>query len=307
MTFEFCLLYLQSTVYSLKQLFGGSMEISIISWLQNNFFQYLIYILSYAGHLFVLLGVAAVIYITINKSLGEKLLIFYFTSMFFNALLKDWIGRPRPYHKGAHTIIEHAEQFSMPSGHAQGFASFLVPFTQTAKNKRKAYIVASILLLFICFTRLYLGQHYLTDVLVGAAIGVIIAIGLELIYRFAGKYTDFILLGIIPVVIVMLSIFHFRDAYVSGGILCGALIGIFFEKRFVKYEINGSAINRILKMLFALLIISTSILPAVLLRSILSENLFLVILFALMGFALTFLCPLLIKIAFRKKQQKVTE
>ena len=252
----------------------------------------------------MLLGVAAIIYLTINKTLGEKLLIFYFASMFFNALLKDWIGRPRPYKKGAYTIIEHAEQFSMPSGHAQGFASFLVPFTQVSKNKKRAYIISSALLLFLCFTRLYLGQHYLTDVLAGAAIGIAIAIGLELIYRFAGKYTDYILLGLIPIVIVMLSIFHFRDAYVSGGILCGALIGVFFEKRYVKYEINGSILNRSLKMLFSLLVISISIVPAVLLRSVMPENLFLVILFSLMGFALTFLCPLLIKIVFRKRHQE---
>lgn len=281
----------------------GIMELEIIAWLQEYFFQGIIWLLSYAGHLFVVLGFAVIVYLVVDKRLGAKVFVFYFTAMGFNAFLKVRIGRPRPYTKGAHTIIEKSLQHSMPSGHAQGFAALCVPFARRA-NTLKGYLIAAGLIVFLCFTRIYLGQHYLSDVLAGATIGLAIAAILELAYVFLKDRADIVLMALIPIFITLMAVFNgesYRDAFVSCGFLIGALVGIFFEKRYVKYEINGGIVSRVLKVLFSLVVTSLVILPPVLLRGVLHENLFIVILFTLMGASITLLCPFLIKLVFDKK------
>jgi undecaprenyl-diphosphatase len=282
------------------------MEIQIIQWLQDNFFQWLIYLLSYIGHLFPILAFAAVLYLVVDKELGGKMLIFYFTSMLFNAFLKDWIRRPRPYLEVGRDIqiIENSTQYSMPSGHAQGFAALMVPLGQKSKTK-KTYLICGLLLLFVCFTRVYLGQHYPSDVLAGAAIGIAIAVGLELVYRFFPKNAHLYLLALIPVTVALLSVFHFRDAYVSGGILIGSLAGIALEKRYLDYQIKGTFWNRVLKFLFSLAVMSVCSIPASVPLLLLPDAFFnpcLALLFAFVGFAITFVSPWLIPKVFDRNK-----
>lgn len=282
------------------------MELRIIEWLQESFFQGLMYILSYAGHLFVVLGFAIVFYIAVDKKLGAKAFIFYFASMAFNGFLKVWIGRGRPYTQGANQIIEQSHQPSMPSGHAQGFASLLVPFA-CKYNSKKSYIISAILLLFLCFTRVYLGQHYISDVLVGALIGIALGTLLEFVDVFFKDKAPLIMLGLIPIFIILMSIFHtesYLDAYVSCGLLFGALIGVFFELRYVKYEVKGKFLNRVLKVLFSLLVSSVTIMPVVLMRDLMLEGLFRFLLFFLMSGSITLLCPFLIKLVFDRKDKQ---
>lgn len=73
-------------------------------------------------------------------------------------------------------------QYGFVSSHA---ANFFAIATATWLVLRKFYpsLVWWLLTtgLLICFSRIYLGVHYLTDILVGALVGVFIAIGL---YRF---------------------------------------------------------------------------------------------------------------------------
>ena len=287
------------------------MELDIIRWLQDHFFQGMMYILSYAGHLFVVMGVAVVIYLIADKRLGGRMLIFYFTSMAFNAFLKEWIFRPRPFTKGANTIIERALQPSMPSGHAQGFASLMLPTALHFKNRRRAFILCGAALLFICFTRVYLGQHYPSDVLAGAAIGIAIAVGLELVYRFAKDKANLFLLALIPVFITLLIIFSdYRDAFVSCGMLTGCLVGMTVEERFVKYEVKGSLVNRLLKLGFSMLVTSVAIMPPALTYTFLPEtasaglsNFVLSLIFLFIGASFTLLCPFLITKVFNRKEK----
>ena len=93
-------------------------------------------------------------------------------------LLKDIIRRPRPV--GAEQFL-HGESFSFPSGHSMGslvglgmFAYVLIAFWPPARRHRT--VVAVIALggvLLIGASRMYLGVHYLSDVLAGYAAGAV--------------------------------------------------------------------------------------------------------------------------------------
>jgi undecaprenyl-diphosphatase len=93
-------------------------------------------------------------------------------------LLKILVQRQRPYQEiisvAASRLIEESHNiwnFSFPSVHAI-LAFAVLPII--SKEFPKLKISLLILAILICLSRVYLGVHYLSDVLVGASIGYII-------------------------------------------------------------------------------------------------------------------------------------
>jgi undecaprenyl-diphosphatase len=90
-------------------------------------------------------------------------------------LLKAGIDRPRPL---AYELYSpYGESF--PSGHTAdavvlfGFVAFLIFHLAPKQWKVPGVILAWAAALFVAYTRLYLGVHYLSDVVAGASIGFI--------------------------------------------------------------------------------------------------------------------------------------
>jgi len=84
--------------------------------------------------------------------------------------LKMVIARPRP--EGI-LILEHdAYGYSMPSGHSTLAAAMYSFFEKKVKPYERALFLALVLLTVI--SRMYLGVHYLTDVLAGLLLGYLI-------------------------------------------------------------------------------------------------------------------------------------
>ncbi|MDZ8051402.1 MAG: phosphatase PAP2 family protein [Aulosira sp. ZfuVER01] len=90
-----------------------------------------------------------------------------------NYLLKVIFGRARP---ALWDRIIHVGQHSFPSGHAMvsiviyGFICYILA-EQFPQWRKQIFALSVVLILLIGFSRLYLGVHWPTDVLVGYAIG----------------------------------------------------------------------------------------------------------------------------------------
>lgn len=111
-----------------------------------------------------------------NKKYSKLIIINLILSFVTNRVLKIIIRRPRPQR----IQIMPEKGFSFPSGHAMvafayyGFLIYLI--SKSIKNKKIKYpLIAflSILILLIGISRIYLGVHYVTDVLGGFIFGFI--------------------------------------------------------------------------------------------------------------------------------------
>ena len=99
----------------------------------------------------------------------------YGLSILINTLLKALINRPRPYEVDVSIIdMLHASGQSMPSGHTLS-ATIICAFIffgvyYYSKNRALKISLASVLALFLVLvgiSRMYLGQHFISDVIVG--------------------------------------------------------------------------------------------------------------------------------------------
>jgi undecaprenyl-diphosphatase len=90
-----------------------------------------------------------------------------------NTILKTIIQRPRP---GLHHLVD-VSGFSFPSGHAMissAFYGYMIYLVVIRLKTRIKYLLAGLLgllVLAIGVSRIYLGVHYASDVLVGFAAG----------------------------------------------------------------------------------------------------------------------------------------
>jgi len=96
-------------------------------------------------------------------------------SAVLNHLLKGLFERPRPYFE--HPLLIETS-YSFPSGHAMesfvvyGMLAYFVILTLRSWESRVAVVFgAALLVVLIGFSRMYLGVHYLSDVLAGYAAG----------------------------------------------------------------------------------------------------------------------------------------
>lgn len=89
-----------------------------------------------------------------------------------NVALKNLVARIRPYEvvEGLMRIIERQHDFSFPSGHT--CASFAAAFALYKTLPRRWGIACLVLAALISLSRLYVGVHYPSDVLGGAAAGI---------------------------------------------------------------------------------------------------------------------------------------
>jgi len=127
--------------------------------------------------------IIAIIYWSFDRKLGLRLAIFLPLVASLNSILKQAIHAPRPYWLDPGIkAIKVSNGFGMPSGHAQAST---VWFYAGALMKRSWFWAIAISIVFLIgLSRVYLGVHFSSQVLIGWLIGIIVVF---IFFRFEKK------------------------------------------------------------------------------------------------------------------------
>ena len=172
-------------VLSYKVLFSERLVIDeiMIDFVSNircdtlDFFMKFITSFGNTATIFVLLLV--VCWLLVMMVRDKKLAFFFFVSLVGNVLvnqgIKALVRRERPINS-----LIHVGGFSFPSGHAMVsmalYGMLIYIFYKLVKNnilRRLLMVGSGLLVILIGFSRVYLGVHYFSDVMVGFAISLL--------------------------------------------------------------------------------------------------------------------------------------
>lgn len=108
-----------------------------------------------------------------------------------NQVIVHFIHRPRPYDAGvSHLLIARSADFSFPSDHAT--ASVAIAAALLLYGMRRVGLIFAAAAALICFSRVYVGTHYASDVLGGALTAVLAALLIPSLYGEGTRIDTFI-------------------------------------------------------------------------------------------------------------------
>ena len=126
---------------------------------------------------------ALIVFWCVDKYKGYYLMAVGFLGTMFNQILKLACRVPRPWVLDPDfTILEQAREaatgYSFPSGHSQSAVGTFGGIAHVTKNRWVKGICIAIAVL-VPLSRMYIGVHTPADVLVGAAMAIVLVIGLR--------------------------------------------------------------------------------------------------------------------------------
>ena len=233
-------------------------ELNIIRAIQsiaNPFLDGLFQFITMFGEEAILIPLIAVIYWAFNKKMGEYIAYASLTSVLVNGAIKDIFKAKRPIGEpGIRSLrVETATGYSFPSGHTQGTASFWGAIAIYFK-KNYMYVISALIIVLVAISRLYLGVHYPKDVLFGAIFGILTS---SIAYKLFNKVNNKISLyfGTFIVFMPVLLYAHSADFIKGMGTFLGFALGIYVEKKYVNFSVEGKSANKILRVVIGLTIL----------------------------------------------------
>ncbi len=205
--------------------FGSLKPLLVVQGFSHPFLDVVMRGISALGGEFFYFAVLVFLYWRVERKFAFRLATVVLVSLFLNFLGKNFWALPRPQGEGLR-VLELTEDFSFPSGHAQSVSSFWF-FLAFSLRKIPWYVVAGILTILVSLSRLYLGVHYLQDVLAGAGLGFVIALAFTSIFSCQFRLASF-RKGLILWALVSGGLFLLAPSGLAmrvGGSLSGVLLG----------------------------------------------------------------------------------
>lgn len=241
---------------------------------ENAFLTVLMLAISFLSDPIAYLIALPVLFWCIDEKKGMQLGMLVLFSGSLNSGIKNFLQIPRPYIIDASVGLDVVHGFSTPSGHAQGSASFWPyavhlfgrNFCASKKGEKKCicrkiamFLLAIGMPLIIGFTRVYLGVHYPSDVLLGWTIGFLLSLGAIL---FVPKII--LLLNLLPkafkILVLALAVFFLNWIGPDDTSMAAAFFGLGFGYIFLHEKggfdaRTGTVIHKIIRILLGLAVI----------------------------------------------------
>lgn len=208
-----------------------------------------------------------------DKKAGRFVLFSFSLGVVLNQLIKNTVCCYRPWIRASQLRPSAAAKvgatgYSFPSGHTQGMASL---FGTMGWHYRKRwpvlFAVCCAIVLLVGFSRNFLGVHTPQDVIVGIVEGVLMLLVTERLLAWVDEEPGrdvYMLAGCLVVAVAYLAFIWLKpypmdydasgaliyhplesqiDCFKSGGVLVGAALGWFFEKRYVGFEVDPKSMG----------------------------------------------------------------
>ena len=150
-------------------------ELEFLKWLEGlrtNFLNAVFEGITLLGEETLIILLVVALWFAVDKKLAQQVFFVTATSLSVNGIIKNFAKVPRPFTKGISCVRpDTATGYSFPSGHTQGFATWSSFFAAKWKKPWFTALVA-VLVSLVAISRLYLGAHYPSDVIVAVALGV---------------------------------------------------------------------------------------------------------------------------------------
>ncbi len=241
-------------------------EAGLIEWLQANLngSGSLAQLLAFLGSETGLLIVVLIVVFCWKKEVGRKLALIISCVNIWLPMIKSVVLRPRPYMEhpdrvkalvldaeGAANDVA-AQGYSFPSMHSASIPALYFSLAMEAK-KKWLYILAAVLTILVGVSRVIVGMHYPTDVLVGWLLGFAVIGVFSLLDRYVHNE---LLYYLILLVSSLPGVFYVRtnDYFTSLGCLIGLIAAIWFERKYVNFQDTRRVPAMILRVLGAVII-----------------------------------------------------
>jgi undecaprenyl-diphosphatase len=218
------------------------------------------------GEEYFLILLIAFLYWCYDKRIGEKVGSILVLGVIINPLIKNIFWRRRPYfdHKSIECYrpldTEHdlfdisAQGLSFPSGHSTNAAAAFGSIAMIVR-KKWATILCGIIILLIGFSRVAVGVHYPTDVIVGWISGFLCIWFIVFCRNKIPEEKTWILYLVIFLISCLGLLYCKTTDYFTCLGLVGGIYGAFeFEKRFVHFENTRNPLSCVLRIFFGVAI-----------------------------------------------------
>ena len=236
-------------------------EVSLMEWLQAHFGPAALSILSFFssfGEELVMVLILCFIYWSYDKRLGKALGLSVLMGLVWAPMIKNVFLRRRPYFDHEKITILRvvepeadiydisAQGYSFPSGHSANAAS-LYGALAAQKKRRWLTVLGVAIPLLVGVSRVVVGAHYPTDVLVGWVLGVaamLIVSALRKRIQNTAVFYAVLLAAAVP------GFFFCRSAdyFTAAGLLVGFAGGTLLEEKRVQFESTRNPIQMILRL-----------------------------------------------------------
>lgn len=129
------------------------------------------------------LVVLPLIYWSLDKRLGKQVGYVFLFSVAINTLLKHALRQPRPFWLDNSLGLVEAGGYGIPSGHTQ-YTTVLYLFIAAWVRRGWVWLLAILLVIAMGLSRIYLGVHFVHDVVAGLLVGLILLGGYLLWLRY---------------------------------------------------------------------------------------------------------------------------
>ena len=202
---------------------------------------------------------------SLSYRFGSRLLITLLLSTFVNFALKDLWSQPRPFDLDSRIGPDREIGYGIPSGHAQ---HTMVEWGLIAHWIANPWFtaLAVTLIVFIGFSRVYLGVHFPTDVLAGWALaGLILLLHIRYAERVATRLATLALgvqiaaVAAVSLLFVLVYALALDDRFLIAvaGLFFGAGSGIALCRRYLVAPEGGAWWQRLLRYVLGIAVLLT--------------------------------------------------